>query len=61
MKSGQHLLRFQEWLALRPKANPALIAKALDILDRPTVHGPEEENRLPKGYVSVRRKYAGKG
>jgi hypothetical protein len=60
MKAGNRLSKFQEWLALRPKVNPASIAKALDILDRPTIHGPEEEDQLPKGYVLVRRKYAGK-
>jgi len=60
MKPSQCLLNSKGWLALRPKATPALIAKALDILDRPTVYAPGEEDQLPKGYDSVRRKYAGK-
>ena len=60
MKAGNRLSKFQEWLALRPKANPGLIAEALDILDRPTDYGPEEEDKLPKGCVSVRRKRLGK-
>jgi hypothetical protein len=39
-----------------PKATDALIAKALDILDRPTGHTPDQGDELPAGYVSVRRK-----
>jgi hypothetical protein len=53
-------LQHEEWLARRPKASDALIAKALDILDRPTGHAPEKDDQLPKGYVSIRRKYTGK-
>lgn len=53
-------LQHEEWLAHRPKASAALIAKALDILDRPSGHAPEEFDRIPDGYVSVRRKSAGK-
>ena len=53
-------LQHEEWLARRPKATSNLVAKALQILDRPTPHAAEEEDRLPKGYVSIRRKYAGK-
>lgn len=51
-------LQHEEWLTHRPKASAALIAKALDILDRPTGQTPEESDRLPKGYNSIRRKYA---
>jgi hypothetical protein len=47
-------------LAHRPKATDALIAKALDILDRPSGHASEDFDKIPNGYVSVRRKYAGK-
>jgi hypothetical protein len=49
-------LQHEDWLARRPKATSGSIAKALQILDRPTRHTPEEVDRLPKGYVSVRRK-----
>jgi len=51
-------LQHEDWLARRPKATPASIARALEILDRPTSHAPEEADKLPKGYVSVRRKAA---
>ena len=51
-------LQHEDWLARRPKATQASIAKALEILDRPTRHAPEEADKLPKGYVSVRRKAA---
>ena len=51
-------LQHEEWLARRPKATKSSIEKALQILDRPTNHVPEEV--APKGYVSVRRKYSGK-
>jgi len=50
-------LQHEEWLAHRPKAGAALIAKALDILDRPTDQAPEEGDQLPKGYVSIRHKF----
>jgi hypothetical protein len=53
-------LQHEEWLAHRPKASAALIAKVLDILDRPTGQAPEKDDQLPKGYVSIRRKYAGR-
>jgi hypothetical protein len=53
-------LQHDEWLASRPKASDALIAKALAILDRPTGHPPDESDKLPVGYESVRGKYAGK-
>jgi hypothetical protein len=51
-------LQHEEWLARRPKATSGSIAKALQVLDRPTNHAPEEV--APKGYVSARRKYPGK-
>lgn len=51
-------LQHEDWLARRPKATQASIAKALEILDRPTSHTPEEADKLPKGYVPVRRKAA---
>jgi hypothetical protein len=47
-------------LARRPKATDALIAKALDILDRPSSKVREHSDKIPHGYVSFRRKYAGK-
>jgi hypothetical protein len=50
-------LQHEEWLARRPKASSDSIAKALQILDRPTRHAPAEVDKLPKGYVSTRRKY----
>jgi uncharacterized protein (DUF1778 family) len=45
-------LQHDEWLARRPKASPELIAKALEILDRPTSHEPEADDALPEGYNS---------
>jgi hypothetical protein len=53
-------LQHEEWLAHRPKASAALIGNALDILDLPSGHAPEDFDRIPDGYMSVRRKYAGK-
>jgi hypothetical protein len=53
-------LQHEEWLARRPKASSDSIAKALQLLDRPTRHAPEEIDKLPKGYVSIRREYSGK-
>ena len=53
-------LQHEVWLARRPKATSNLVAYALQILDRPTRHAAEDEDKLPKGYVSIRRKYAGK-
>jgi len=44
----------------RPKATSNSIAKALQILDRPMRRAPQEDDQLPKGYVSIRRKYSGK-
>jgi hypothetical protein len=51
-------LHHEDWLARCPKATQASIAKALEILDRPTLQAPEEADKFPKGYVSVRRKAA---
>ncbi len=51
-------LQHEDWLAHRSKAAAGSIAKALQILDRPTGHAPEEVDKLPKGYVSIRRKGA---
>lgn len=53
-------LQHEEWLARRPKATDALIAKALDILDRPSSKVREHSDKVPHEYVSFRRKYAGK-
>jgi hypothetical protein len=53
-------LQHEEWLARRSKVTSSSIAKALQMVDRPTRHAPEEKDKLPKGYVSIRRKYAGK-
>ncbi len=53
-------LEHEEWVARRPKATSKAIAKALEVLDRPTPRPVEEQDRLPEGYVSVRRKYTGK-
>ena len=53
-------LQHEEWLAHRPKASAGLIAQALDILDRPSDHAPEDFDKIPKGYSSVRSKYASK-
>jgi hypothetical protein len=52
-------LQHEEWLAHRPKPDSALIAKVLDILDRPTRLAPEDFDRIPDGYVAVRRKHSG--
>ena len=49
-------LQHEEWLIRRPKATSSSIAKAFQILDRPTRHEPEDADKLPKGYVSIRRK-----
>jgi len=52
-------LQHEERLAQRPQPHSALIARALDILDRPSSHVPEDFDKIPDGYVVVRRKYAG--
>jgi hypothetical protein len=54
-------LQHDEWLARRPKASGGSIAKALEILDRPTRHAPTEEDKLPRDYRSVHRKSAARG
>ncbi len=46
-------LQHDEWLAKRPKASEAGIARALEILNRNTGVAPPEEDRLPE---EVRRK-----
>lgn len=53
-------LQHEEWLARRPKATDALIANALDILDRPASPPTDEFDKIPGGYASVRRKLAPK-
>lgn len=49
-------LQHQEWLATRPKATDTLIARALNVLDRPTANSPEEFDKIPEGYISRRPK-----
>jgi HicB family len=44
-------LQHDEWLARRPKASPASIAKAMEILNRPTAQAPEADDSLPTDYV----------
>lgn len=51
-------LQHEDWLARRPTATSSSIAMALQILDRPTRQAPDELDKLPVGYVSVRRKDA---
>lgn len=48
-------LQHEEWLAQRPKVTDALLAEALNILDRPASNTPADSDRLPKGYVPLRR------
>jgi hypothetical protein len=48
-------LQHGEWAVRRAKPTEESIAKALEIPDRPTGQEPEGQDRLPKGYVSVRR------
>ncbi len=60
METKEHIRTHQEWLERRPKATDALIAKAFDILDRPTGHAPEGSDQLPKGYISTWCKYVAK-
>jgi hypothetical protein len=50
-------LQHEEWLARRAKVTDASIAKALQILDRPTNRPPEPGDELPKDYVPARRKH----
>lgn len=60
MKARRQMPKDAEWLARRPKPSGALIAKALEILDRPTGHAPEESDEIPTRYLSLRRKVAAK-
>jgi hypothetical protein len=53
-------LQHEEWLAHRPKASAGLIAKALDILDRPNGNPSEDFDKIPDGYLTVRSINAGK-
>jgi hypothetical protein len=48
-------LQHDEWLARRPKPTPIKIARALEILDRPTEIPPYPGDELPEGYVSASR------
>jgi hypothetical protein len=47
-------LQHEEWLARRSKPTPERLARALQILDRPTNNPPEPGDELPEGYVSIR-------
>ena len=53
-------LQHEDWLANRPKVTGALIDKALEVLDRPTGHLPEEFDRIPADYMPGHRKAAAK-
>jgi hypothetical protein len=53
-------LQHDEWLARRSRATGSSIGDALEILGRPTRQAPEESDKLPKGYISIRRRNAGK-
>jgi hypothetical protein len=47
-------LQHDEWLARRPRPTAAMIARALEILDRPSGNAPASGDELPNGYISVR-------
>jgi hypothetical protein len=47
-------LQDDEWLARRPQPTAAMIARALEVLDRPTQNLPIAGDELPEGYVPVR-------
>lgn len=49
-------LQHEEWLSHRPRATDALISRAMEALDRPTRHQPEEFDKIPAGYEPVRRR-----
>ena len=49
-------LQHEAWLAHRPKVTEALVSKARDVLDGPTVNAPEEFDRIPAGYRRVHRR-----
>lgn len=51
-------LQHEGWVARRTKPTKESIAAALEILDRPTRYAPSVQDRLPKGYVPVRRRSA---
>ena len=51
-------LQHEEWIIRRPKPTSSSIARAMQILDRPTRHVLGQADILPKEYVSVRRKIA---
>lgn len=59
-KDLNHKSQHEQWLARRakitPEAKAAMIAKAIDILERPTGNEPEENDLLPEGYAPLRRK-----
>ncbi len=48
-------LQHEEWLAKRPKASEAGIARAVEILNRDTGVAPAEEDGLPEQYQRNRR------
>lgn len=48
-------LQHEQWLARRSQPTAAKLARALEILDRPTGNDPDPSDELPPGYVSVRR------
>jgi hypothetical protein len=48
-------LQHDEWLARRPKANQALINRALDIIGRPTGNSVDEFDKIPSSYRTSRR------
>ena len=51
-------LQHEEWIVRRAKATSGSVAKALEILDRPSRAVVGEDDALPESYVSVRGKYS---
>jgi uncharacterized protein (DUF1778 family) len=49
-------LQHEEWLERRSRISQDSIAKALQILDRPSKRKPAAGDELPDGYASARRK-----
>jgi hypothetical protein len=49
-------LQHEEWVARRAQPTPALVSKALQILDRPSKGRLEPGDELPRGYLPVGRK-----
>src|ERR1700691_2729918 len=47
-------LQHEEWQGHRQNATSKSIARALQILTRPTRQAPQENDRLPKGYLPIR-------